>query len=118
MTGEQDDDWGEHHDAVQLGIWTTANNKLYTILSDARREARLPKEAEILLPVQIPSQLSDITSLSEKNISEAQEKQKEQHRKWKIIAKPAFKVGNIVLQMNLLKKKKVGHKMGDTWLGP
>lgn len=134
MTSAQGDNWDEHLEAVLFGIRTSVqqSTKYTPFFLMHGREARLPSEVDGLNPIQIPSQPPDVTSIiahlarikeevfpvAESNIKQAQKKQKEQYRRRKGITKPGFKVGDVVLRMNMLKRTKKGHKMEDTWLGP
>ena len=54
----------------------------------------------------------------EKNITIAQQKQKQQYLKRTGGAKFTFKNGDTVLWRNMLQKTSKGHKMEDQWMGP
>lgn len=54
----------------------------------------------------------------DENIKGAQEKQKQQYKKKKGQPVCPFKVGDFVLQRNMLQKTKAGYKYEDQWLGP
>ena len=52
------------------------------------------------------------------NIKQAQEKQKQQYKMRRGQPVCPFKVGDLVLQRNMLQKTKAGYKYEDQWLGP
>ena len=54
----------------------------------------------------------------DENIKQAQEKQKQQFKRRRGQPVCPFKVGDAVLQRNMLQMTKAGHKYEDQWLGP
>ena len=54
----------------------------------------------------------------DENIKQAQEKQKQQFKRRRGQPICPFKVGDVVLQINVLQMTKAGHKYEDQWLGP
>ena len=68
--------------------------------------ARLRKLKEVVHPI------------AKEKVEKSQDKQKLQYQRRKGLINSNYKVGDLVLQMNMIKRTKKGHKMEDSWLGP
>lgn len=136
---DNDEDWDDYLDGVLLAIntntsTTTKYSPFYLMYG---RNPLLPIQSEMVSKHPIPSfidedlqqqQLSHIESLKKlqdeifpkvsTNITDAQEKQKQQYQKKKGMISCPFKNKDLVLRRNMLQKTKMGHKMEDNWLGP
>ena len=79
----------------------------------------LNSEAAIRECLEEMSRLRDTLFLRvDENIKQAQETQKQQFKRTRGQLICPFKVGNVVLQRNVLQMTKAGHKYKDQWLGP
>lgn len=130
LTNEKGDDWDQQLEAILFGIRTSVqeSTKFTPFFLMHGREARLPLEAEMSQPTVNPdldTTIARLRKLKEEvhpvakgNIQKSQHKQKLQYQRRKGLIKSNFKIGDLVLRMNMLKRTKMGHKMEDSWLGP
>lgn len=96
------------------------------------RKARFPLEVEKSATPSISCDLADIDQVvsrlstvktttfprAEKNILASQKRQKELHKRRKHFYREEFKVGSLVLRMNMKQRLRKGGKLEDKWLGP
>lgn len=140
MSKEHQNDWDDFLDPVLFGIRTSVqeSTKYTPFFLMHGREAKFPLENEkttnSVLPdttqegdtYDLQATIDRLTHLKETvfgaasdNISNSQNKQKKQYDKRKgFEITSGFKVGDIVLRLNMLKRTKKGHKHEDSWLGP
>ena len=128
------DNWDEYLDPVLFGIRTSVqeSTKFTPFYLMYGREARFPLEVEKSptcsdlnqLPGvdEVVSRLTSVRETSfpaaEQNIIASQKRQKEQHKRRKNVHKASFKVGDLVLRMNMKQRTRKGCKLEDRWLGP
>ena len=142
---ENEDSWDEYIDGTMFTINTneSTTTKYSPFVLMFGRNPRLPFEIEKLeKPITDPETLSQVmTELSsdetlkerleemstlrdtlfplvDQNIKQAQEKQKQQFKRRRGHPICPFKVGDVVLQRNMVQMTKAGHKYEDQWLGP
>ena len=128
------DDWDDFLDPVLFGIRTSVqeSTKFTPFFLMYGREARFPLEVEKSATSSDSRDIADIDRVvsrlttvketsfprAEENILASQKRQKELHKRRRNVYQEKFKVGNLVLHMNMKQKLRKGAKLEDKWRGP
>ena len=134
LMSDHTDDWDEYLDPVLFGIRTSVqeSTKFTPFFLMYGCEACFPLEVEKSAKPSISYDLADIDQVvsrlttvkttifptAEKNILASQKRQKELHKRRRNFHQENFKVGSLVLRMNMKQQLRKGSKLEDKWLGP